>query len=45
MVIKSIEAREKIQENSLLRNVSWNKIVQFTGIAGDLTEISRKIKK
>ena len=32
MVIKSIEAKEKIGENNLLRNVNWNKIINYTGI-------------
>jgi hypothetical protein len=33
MVVKSIEAREKIGENSLLRNVNWNKIINYTKIS------------
>ncbi len=45
MVVKSIEAREKIGENSLLRNVNWNKIINYTKISQDLQEISKKVKK
>lgn len=45
MVIKSIEAREKIAENPLLRNVNWNKVVKLTEITQDLQMIAKKVKK
>lgn len=45
MVIKSIQAREKIGDNPLLRNVSWNKIINYTGISQDMNEIAKKVKK
>ncbi len=45
MVVKSIEAKEKIGENSLLRNVNWNKIINYTQINQDMLEIAKKAKK
>ena len=45
MVIKSIEAWEKIGENPLLWNVNWNKIISFTGIKTDMQVISKRMQK
>ena len=45
MVIKSIEAWEKIGENPLLRNVNWNKIISFTGIKTDMQVIAKRMQK
>ncbi len=45
MVVKSIEAKDKIGENYLLGNVNWYQIINYVQINQDLLEIVKKVKK